>query len=102
MINALFVSIFMCLSAFWVFAIAFIANVLCAKNLRIALAWWAFIFPNVGFMLSMSMVGKELESEAIVWVTSTMTIRLVVIWLVFRGGVCESGVEAGDCVAWEG
>ncbi|KAH7413988.1 voltage-dependent anion channel [Phaeosphaeria sp. MPI-PUGE-AT-0046c] len=99
-VTALFVSIFMWLFAFWVFAIAVVANVSCAKNMPFALAWWAFIFPNVGFMLSTSMIGKELESEAILWVASVMTIGLVAIWLI-AAVACVKAVWVGT-IMWPG
>ncbi|OAK94324.1 hypothetical protein IQ06DRAFT_298383 [Phaeosphaeriaceae sp. SRC1lsM3a] len=100
MVTALFVSIFMWLFAFWIFAIAFVANVSAARNMSFALAWWAFIFPNVGFMLSTSMIGRELESEAILWVASVMTIGLVAIWLV-SAVACIKAVWKGQIV-WPG
>ena len=43
--------------------------------------WWAFIFPNVGFTISTIYLGQELESEAILWVSTGMVIMLVVFWL---------------------
>ncbi|RMZ69224.1 C4-dicarboxylate transport mae1 [Pyrenophora seminiperda CCB06] len=47
-----------------------------------SLSWWAYVFPNVGFMLSTSVLGKELESEAILWVASAMTVLLVGLWII--------------------
>ena len=45
------------------------------------LSWWAFVFPNVGFTIATIEIGVELKSEGILWVSSAMTIVLVVIWL---------------------
>ncbi|KAH7085883.1 voltage-dependent anion channel [Paraphoma chrysanthemicola] len=79
---ALFVSIFMWLFSFWIFAIAVLGNVSVVGRMSFSLTWWAFIFPNVGLMIATSMIGKKLESAAIQWIASTITIMLVMIWLV--------------------
>lgn len=99
-IVALFVSVFMWLFAFWIFGIALLANASVVCKMPFSLNWWAFIFPNVGFMLSTSMIGKELDSAAILWVASVMTIGLVVIWLVAVVG-CIGAVWQGRIV-WPG
>lgn len=99
-IMALFIGIFLWLFGFWLFAIAFIANISAIGKMPFSLAWWAFIFPNVGFTLSTSMIGKELGSEAILWVASAKTILLVVIWLVSAVG-CIKAVWVGH-IAWPG
>ena len=41
----------------------------------------AFIFPNVGFTLATIYIGQELNSPAILWVSTAMTILLVIFWL---------------------
>jgi tellurite resistance protein TehA-like permease len=97
---ALFVGIFMWLFAFWVFAIAVLGNISVVGKMSFALTWWAFIFPNVGFMLATSIIGKKLESAPILWVASTMTILLVAIWLVCIVG-CARAVWQGKIV-WPG
>jgi tellurite resistance protein TehA-like permease len=97
---ALFVGIFMWLFAFWVFAIAVLGNVSVVGKMAFSLTWWAFIFPNVGFMLATSIIGKKLESAPILWVASTMTILLVAIWLVCIVG-CVRAVWQGKIV-WPG
>jgi tellurite resistance protein TehA-like permease len=79
---ALFTGVFLYVFSFWLFAIAFLGNVGVVGRMPFSLTWWAFIFPNVGFTLSTSVLGKELESEGILWVASVMTIMLVMIWLV--------------------
>jgi tellurite resistance protein TehA-like permease len=79
---ALFTGVFLYVFSFWLFAIAFLGNVGVVGRMPFSLTWWAFIFPNVGFTLSTSVLGKELESEGILWVASVMTILLVLIWLV--------------------
>ena len=79
---ALFTGIFLYVFSFWLFAIALLGNVGVVGKMPFSLTWWAFIFPNVGFTLSTGVLGRELESEGILWVASVMTVLLVVIWLV--------------------
>jgi tellurite resistance protein TehA-like permease len=97
---ALFTGVFLYVFAFWLFAIAFWGNVSVVGRMPFSLTWWAFIFPNVGFTLSTSMLGKELESEGILWVASVMTVLLVVIWLVTVVG-CVMAVWKREIV-WPG
>jgi tellurite resistance protein TehA-like permease len=85
-VMALVVSVFMWLFSFWMFVIAVVGNVWGIKNIKFGLSWWAFIFPNVGFMLGTTAIGQELESEGILWVASAITIGLVAIWLVSAAG----------------
>ncbi|KAJ4323038.1 hypothetical protein N0V94_002062 [Neodidymelliopsis sp. IMI 364377] len=77
---ALFGGIFLWLFSFWIFALAVMANVSVAGKMPFSLTWWAFIFPNVGFTVSTTMIGRELRSDGILWVSSAMTILLVAIW----------------------
>ncbi len=79
---ALFTGIFLYVFAFWLFAVAFLGNVGVVGKMPFSLTWWAFIFPNVGLTLSTTVLGRELESEGILWLGSVMTVLLVVIWLV--------------------
>ncbi|KAF1924421.1 C4-dicarboxylate transporter/malic acid transport protein [Didymella exigua CBS 183.55] len=79
---ALFSGIFLWLFSFYMFAIAVVANVSVVGKMPLALAWWAFIFPNVDFTLSTVMIRIELESEGILWVGSVMTVFLAAIWCV--------------------
>ncbi len=39
------------------------------------------IFPNVGFTLSTVYLGQELGSEAVLWVSTVMTVLVVAAWL---------------------
>jgi C4-dicarboxylate transporter/malic acid transport protein len=99
-VMALVVSVFMWLFSFWMFAIAVVGNLWEVRKIKFGLSWWAFIFPNVGFMLGTSAIGKELESEGIRWVASAITIGLVAIWLVGAVG-CIRAVWTGNIV-WPG
>lgn len=97
---ALFVGIFLWIFSFWLFAIAVLACVWAVPHMGFALPWWAFIFPNVGFTVATVMLGRELESDGVLWVGSVMTIGLVAIWC-FTAGMCVRAVMRGEIV-WPG
>lgn len=88
---ALWASIFIWLVAFWVAAMAIVACIPTilpqVKGWRVRprmgfiLSWWAIIFPNVGFTIGTGFIGQELESPAIQWVATAMTIILFAAWL---------------------
>ncbi|KAF5658020.1 C4-dicarboxylate transport mae1 [Fusarium circinatum] len=90
-IMALWVGIFLWLFTFWLFAIAAVAHVpILVSKLRgdksrqqmsFALPWWAIVFPNVGFTIATVYIGEELESSAISWVATVMTILVFIAWL---------------------
>jgi C4-dicarboxylate transporter/malic acid transport protein len=85
-VMALFTGIFLWLVSFWFISISFIATALgIREGISFHLTWWALIFPNVGFTLSTIQIGSSLDSVAIGWVTSGMTIVLVATWLVVLG-----------------
>ena len=65
-----------------------------------ALPWWAFIFPNVGFVVATVDLGLEMGSEGVLWVGSALTIGLVGIWLV-TVGMCVRAVVLGE-ILWPG
>jgi C4-dicarboxylate transporter/malic acid transport protein len=81
-VMALFTAFFLWLVSFWLFSISFVATVLgIREGMSFHLTWWALIFPNVGFTLETIQIGSSLNSVAISWVTSAMTIALVTTWL---------------------
>jgi C4-dicarboxylate transporter/malic acid transport protein len=85
-VMALFTGIFLWLVSFWFFSISFVATLLgIRKGISFHLTWWAFIFPNVGFTLETIEIGSSLDSVAIGWVCSAMTIVLVTAWLLVFG-----------------
>lgn len=99
-VMALWVSVFMWLFSFFLFAVAVLANVGGARKMGFSLVWWAFIFPNVGFTLGTGMIGVELGSEAIEWFASILTVLLLAIWIVALVG-CVRAVWKGQIV-WPG
>ncbi|KAI0400643.1 voltage-dependent anion channel [Xylaria palmicola] len=87
---ALWVSIFLWLVAFWIFALALVAVVpvlLPFRNgrfepqIQFNLSWWGLIFPNVGLALATGYIGTELGSSAVEWVAVVMTAVLFAVWL---------------------
>ena len=92
-VAALWVGIFLWLVTFWLFAIALVAHVpilmsKCFNNkmskpphMSFSLSWWAIVFPNVGFTIATIYIGEELESNAIAWVATVMTVLVFAAWL---------------------
>ena len=97
---ALFLGIFLWIFTLWIFAIALLGNLVVMGTMSFSLTWWAFIFPNVGFTLATTMIGRELASEAIMWVGSLMTILLAIIWCIAAVG-CIRAVWLGH-IMWPG
>jgi tellurite resistance protein TehA-like permease len=91
LVMATWTSIFLWVFTFWCFAmvtISILSDMIRRDEKgrwRLTMSWhntwWAFIFPNVGFTISTIYLGQELESEAIMWVSTGMVILLVVFWL---------------------
>ena len=91
LIVANWAGIFMWIFTLWLFGMALAINlpgILARRDdgkletpMEFKCAWWAIIFPNVGFTLSTIYIGQELESEAILWVSVAMIILLVIFWL---------------------
>ncbi|KAF4986938.1 hypothetical protein FGRMN_10610 [Fusarium graminum] len=90
-IMALWIGVFLWLFTFWLFAIAAVAHIpiLVSKvtgdktrqHMSFALPWWAIVFPNVGFTIATVYIGEELESDAIAWVATVMTVLVFAAWL---------------------
>lgn len=86
--------------AFWFFGLALAACLMAVPRVRWTPAWWAYVFPNVGFTVATINIGKELDSEAILWVASVMTVALVVVWLFVAGAQIRA--IARKMVLWPG
>ena len=76
-----FIAIFLWVLALFWFFIALISVLMGARKMGFHLVWWACVFPNTGFTISTITIGRQLESEGILWVGSAMTILLVVAWM---------------------
>lgn len=64
----------------WFFCIAAVACFLAAREMTFHLNWWAFIFPNVGFIISTISIGKIFQSEAILYLGNVLTILIICLW----------------------
>jgi len=80
-IFATFSAVFIWGLALWIFVISALACIAARKQLSFHLNWWAFVFPNVGFTISVIAIGKEFQSQGVLWVGSVMTILLVCVYL---------------------
>ncbi|TVY18076.1 Malic acid transport protein [Lachnellula arida] len=82
-IVALSAAIFLWATAFWFFSIAFVSVLhgVFTQGITFHLVWWAFVFPNVGFTICTINIGEALMSEGILWLSSVMTVLVVVVWL---------------------
>ncbi|KAI1807809.1 voltage-dependent anion channel [Daldinia bambusicola] len=86
---ATWTGVFLWLFTFWLFALALLANLPLVppdrRHLRPRMSfspsWWGMIFPNVGFAIATILVGEELQSNAVMWVATIMTILLFAAWL---------------------
>ena len=78
---ATFTAIFLWVLAFWFFCIALVAVISGSRKMSFHMVWWASVFPNTGFIINTISIGKQLESEGILWVGSAMTILIVMAWM---------------------
>lgn len=76
-----FAAIFLWTLSLWFFCLATVSVLHGWKEMSFHLVWWALVFPNVGFTLATTTIGKQLGSQGILWVASAMTILLVVTWI---------------------
>ena len=97
-----FAAIFLWTFGFWFFCISLIAVVLGMREMTFHLIWWALVFPNIALALATGRIGEVLESEAIMWIASVMTILLVATWIfvillnaraVIRGDIMMPGKD---------
>ncbi|KAL4881873.1 voltage-dependent anion channel [Aspergillus karnatakaensis] len=87
LVLASLVAIFLWLLAFFCFCIALISVLSVAKifggegRVHTSLPYWSMVFPNTGFVIATVRIGTVLESEAVLWVSSVMTVIQVAAWL---------------------
>lgn len=86
----------------WFFSFSLIAVLGPALQwkLKFSLSWWAMVFPNVGFTLATARIGEQLQSDGIKWVSSIMTVILVVVWCVVLYAQCSA--VARKKILWPG
>ncbi|KAI1778175.1 voltage-dependent anion channel [Hypoxylon cercidicola] len=78
---ATFTSIFIWSLSLWFFCISVVANLAVRKQITFHLNWYAYVFPNVGFTITIISVGRNLHSDGVMAVGSAMTILLVAMWI---------------------
>lgn len=78
---------------FWFFCIGLVSTLMVARQLEFKLNWNAFVFPNVGFTISVISIGNVLRSEAVTWVGSVMSVLIVALYL-FVQVMCLRAVRA--------
>lgn len=80
-IIAFVTAVFIWSLGFWFFCVGVVSTLMVARELEFKLNWNAFVFPNVGFTISVITIGKVLRSEGAMWVGSVMSILLVALYL---------------------
>ncbi|OJD40373.1 c4-dicarboxylate transporter malic acid transport protein [Diplodia corticola] len=100
LVLATWAAVFLWSLAFWFFGLALGACLMVVPRVRWTPMWWAYVFPNVGFTIATVEVGKELDSEGILWVASGMTVALVAMWLFIA--VAQVRAVAKKMVLWPG
>ncbi|KAI1408448.1 voltage-dependent anion channel [Hypoxylon sp. FL1857] len=78
---ATFASIFIWSLSLWFFCISVVANLAVRKQLTFHLNWYAYVFPNVGFTITIIALGKNFKSSGVMAVGSAMTLLLVAMWI---------------------
>lgn len=95
-----YTAVFLWLFGFWFFCVSLVAVLAGARSMTFHLIWWALVFPNIALALATGRIGEALESEAITWIASVMTILLVAGWM-FVIVVNFRAVVRGD-IMWPG
>ncbi|PLN82850.1 voltage-dependent anion channel [Aspergillus taichungensis] len=72
--------VFLWALSLWFFCIALIA-VVRSPPTAFHLSWWAMVFPNTGFTLATITLGKALNSQAVLGVSSAMSVCIVCMYL---------------------
>jgi len=75
--------IFLWAFSLWAFCICAVACILSviAGGMSFRLTWYAFVFPNVGFVLCTCAIGKALSSKAIQIVGEVMGVGIVLVYI---------------------
>ncbi|KUJ07661.1 C4-dicarboxylate transporter/malic acid transport protein [Mollisia scopiformis] len=82
---SVFIAIFFWAYAFWMFSLALLCCLMSFPRLPFHLSWYSFVFPNCGFTIATIDIGRALDSDAILWVATAMTLVNVVVWLFVMG-----------------
>ncbi|PVH74243.1 hypothetical protein DL98DRAFT_604919 [Cadophora sp. DSE1049] len=80
-VMSVFFAIFLWTYTFWVFCLALVACMMAFTRIPFHLSWYAFVFPNVGFTIAAIDIGRALESSAISWVATAMTLMVATVYV---------------------
>lgn len=97
---ALYCALFLWGLSFWFFTSALSACIAGMPDRKFHLSWWSFVFPNVGFCISTIRVGQAVGSEGLLWLSTVLSIVLVIVWL-FIAWRCVWAVYQREIV-WPG
>lgn len=78
---ALAASVFLWGLSFWFFLSAAAAVLSGMPDRRFHLSWWSIVFPNAGLTIATIRIGTAFGSEGVLWLTSVMTVCLVLAWI---------------------
>lgn len=69
--------------ACWLFLVSVAAHFSSASrgSLDFSMTWYSFVFPNTGLLTATFAIAGAVDSPAIEWVGSIMTIILIIVWL---------------------
>lgn len=65
----------------FLFLMAICAILKARRALYFHLTWYGLVFPNVGFLSTMGILGLEIPSDGVIWVASVGTAILCGVWL---------------------
>ncbi|KAK5167457.1 uncharacterized protein LTR77_007156 [Saxophila tyrrhenica] len=71
--------------ALFLFLMAFFCILRRANQMSFHLTWYGFIFPNVGLVSLVGVLGAEIPSDGVQWVVSVFTALIVGAWLFVFG-----------------
>ncbi|KAJ5923250.1 hypothetical protein N7454_008495 [Penicillium verhagenii] len=87
LVIATFFAIFVWTMAFFHLCIA-VVSVLASTRIfggggapPMSVVYWGMVFPNTGFIIATISIGQVLQSPAVLWVTSVLTVLQVIMWL---------------------
>lgn len=82
---ALVFSVLIWTLGFWFLFMAILGCARSYRSMKFGLAWYAFVFPNSGLVLSIIALGNAFNSEGIKWVGSVATVVLVAVYFFVLG-----------------
>ncbi|RAL15819.1 C4-dicarboxylate transporter/malic acid transport protein [Aspergillus homomorphus CBS 101889] len=81
LVMAVFISIFLWIMALFFWSIGWLSILDAHREWKSDITWWATVFPNTGFALSIIKIGDLLDSSAIKRVGTAATLIQMILWL---------------------